>query len=181
MKKLLTKHKAALIIVIALLLIAGSFAYYFFFYSNILLEAQLRDQFGDAFFDDFNGQTEPPDESDLLEDVIEKYQPRFETLEDRAIERLEELFQTALAEYEEQRRRGTLNRFHFTNKYIQAGQLLEQRVDASFYDLLGRMENELNRNGLPTEILAEVEETYLTAKQQKKDELFSRLREKLGR
>jgi len=180
LKKFLSKHKAAFIIIALLLLTAGAFTYYFFFYANTDLEAQLREQFGDAFFDDFNDQPEPPDESDLLEDVIEKYQPRFETLEDRAIERLEELFQAALTEYEEQRRRGTLNRFQFTNKYIQAGQLLEQRVDASFYDLLGRMENELNRNELPTEIIAEVEETYIKAKQQKKEELFTRLREELG-
>ena len=156
-------------------------AYYLFFSSNPTLERLLREQFGDAFFDDFNDLPELEENPVQLEDVIAKYEPLFENLENRALERLEDLFQAALEEYTAQRKSGTLNRFQFTNKYIQAGSLLEERVDASFYNLLGRMENELNRNNLPTNILQEIEETYTAAKQEKKEELFSRLREKLGR
>jgi hypothetical protein len=180
-ENLLKKRTKIILTVIAiLLLISAALAYYLFYSPNASLERLLREQFGDAFFDDFNDLPEIEDNNAQLEDVIAKYEPLFENLENRALERLEDLFQAALAEYNEKRKSGTINRFQFTNKYIQAGQMLEERVDASFYNLLGRMENELNRNNLPTEILQEIEQTYTTAKQQKKEELFSLLREKLG-
>jgi len=175
------RTKIILTLLVILLLATGALAYHLFYLSNPDLERLLREQFGDAFFDEFNDLPEPEESPARLEDIIAKYEPFFKNLENQAIERLEALFQAALEEYDEQRKRGTLNRFQFTNKYIQAGSLLERQVDASFYMLLGRMETDLIRNNLPTDILQEIEETYTNAKQLKKEELFVRAREKLGR
>jgi len=180
-RKISKPIKILLITLAIILLAAAGLAAYLFFYSPALLEAQLREQFGDAFFEEFNDN--PPVvelEPETYQDIINKYEPRFHVLQERAIERLEELYQAALTEYREQRRKGKVDRFQLTNKYIQAGRLLENRVDDSFYDLLGRMENELENRDYPTDIIKEIEETYEKMKQDKKEELFERLREEVN-
>ncbi|MDW7740692.1 MAG: hypothetical protein SCJ97_11700, partial [Bacillota bacterium] len=104
----MTKHlkKRSLIIIavtLITLLTAGAYVYFTYFTLNPLLESQLRSQFGDEFFDDFAEEPEPENDSELLDDIIEKYEPHFETLENRALERLEELFTAAVEEYNQQR------------------------------------------------------------------------------
>jgi len=175
-----------IILVLITALAAGGFWFYNTYYAmNPHLEQALREQFGDQFFDDFEEVSETEadaneNNADELEDVIEKYEPLFENLEKTAMNRLEELFQSAIEEYEEQRQARTLDRFQLTNKYINAGRLLEQRVDRSFYMLLEQMESELERKDLPTDIIPEIEKTYKEAKDEKKQELFGRLREEVS-
>lgn len=182
------KKRLFIAITIVIALTAGGFWFYnTYFAINPHLEQVLREQFGDHFFDDFEEVKEADAENDQgeseeyeLEDVVEKYEPMFENLEKTAINRLEELFQSAVKEYEEQRQARTLDRFQLTNKYINAGRLLEERVDSSFYMLLERMESELERKDLPTDIISDIEKTYKEAKDEKKQELFGRLRDKVS-
>lgn len=169
---------------IAILAGVGLLLYTAYFALSPDFENALRKQFGDQFFDDFNDLpddlSELENEDDQLENIIEKYEPLFQNLEDTASKRLEDLLQAAVSEYEEQKKTGTFDRFQLTNKYIQAGRLLENRVDDSFYAMLNQMKVELNRKKLPTEIISEIEDAYKETKAQKKQELFSRLREKIG-
>lgn len=146
---------------------------------NPFLERQLRLQFGDAFFSDFSDLPEVG-EGDDLESIIENYEPTFEALEQKAMERLDNLLTTALDEYYQKEREGTLDRFVLTNKYIQAGRILEKNVDQTFYELLDKMEDELSRKGLPTEITDKIEKEYQDAKDDKKRELLNKLRSKVG-
>jgi len=148
---------------------------------NPLLASQLRAQYGDDFFSEF-GVSAPESgggEQDL-DSIIDAYEPAFEELEDKAMERLESLFQAALNEYHEQEKDGTVDRFVLTNKYIQAGRMLENNVDNVFYEMLEEMEAELIRQGHSTEITGEIEETYQEAKDEKKRELLNRLRQKIS-
>lgn len=167
--------------VIIAILASGLYIYLNYFSLSTSVEAQLRDQFGDEFFGDFNDLPEPDDSEADFEAVLAKYEPLFTRLEERAVTRLEELFQLALKEYDEQKKTGTFDRVRFTNKYIQAGRLLENQVDEAFNSLLGRMENELKRKELPTDIIDDIMLTYDKAKEDKKNDIFNRLREKLDR
>ncbi|MGM0651947.1 MAG: hypothetical protein ACQES4_04100 [Bacillota bacterium] len=147
---------------------------------NPFLEGHLQSQFGVDFFADFNKLPER-DNGESLEEIIDNYEPAFEALEEKASMRLDLLFQEALAEYRDGKGKGTVDRFMLTNKYIQAGRMLEENVDETFYDLLEEMENELNRKGYPTEILEEIETTYEQAKDLKKRELMNRLQQAVSR
>ena len=170
---------ASLLIVFSLA--AGIWAYYSYFGLSPALEMQLRTQFGDDFFDDFEEVPETENEVTELEEIVDKYEPLFIRLEDSAMERLEELFTAAVEDYEQQKAERTLDRFQFTNKYIQAGKMLEENIDSRFYDLLNLMEEELEKNNHPTDIITEINQTYKEAKDEKKEELFERLRNKLER
>ena len=178
-KKISKKRFLISIIIIAAIAAATPWLYYNYYAVNPASEQALRDQFGDAFFDDFNDLPEEVTEAEKLEDIIERYEPLFENLQDTATERLENLFQAAITEYNEQKKAGTYDRFKLTNKYIQAGKLLEKRVDESFYLMLNQMESELKRKELPTEVITEVETAYKETKSEKMQELFRRLRDKL--
>lgn len=145
---------------------------------NPFLERQLRSQFGDEFFTDFGNMPTTGSGGDL-EEIIGNYEPAFQALEDKALERLESLFEQAIKEYQEQEGDGTLDRFVLTNKYIQAGRILENNVDEAFYKLLESMENDLLREGHSTRVLDDIEKTYEDAKDEKKRELLNRLRRKI--
>lgn len=178
-KKRFKKGFLISIMIIAVIAVTATWLYYNYYTINPTSEQALRNQFGDDFFDDFNDLPEEETEAEKLEDIIERYEPLFDNLHDTATERLENLFQAALTEYNERKKAGTYDRFQLTNKYIQAGKLLEKRVDESFYLMLNQMESELKRKELPTEVITEIETAYEETKSEKMQELFGRLREKL--
>lgn len=179
LKKFSRKTLLISIIAIAALAVTATWLYFNYYAVNPVTEQALRDQFGDVFFDDFNDLPEVVTEAEELEDIIARYEPLFENLQVTADDRLDDLFQAAIAEYNDQKAAGTYDRFKLTNKYIQAGRLLEERVDESFYLMLNQMEAELKRKELPTSIITSIEEAYNETKSEKKQELFKRLREKL--
>ncbi len=168
-----------------LVIVAGTglWVYSHYFTLHPAVERELREQFGDAFFDEFNeleeAEPEPDPEQTSPEEIVERYEHKFESLEERAHERLEDLFEKAMADYHQQKAEGTFDRFKFVNKYIQAGRLLEKQVDAVFYALLEQMETELKQEDLPTDVVDEAEEKYEEAKKEQHRELFGRMREKL--
>lgn len=174
-----TRGKKILIGAAAILAAAGIFLFGFFFVQNPWFDAWMRAQFGDDLFD-FSEFTVEEDEAQTLEEVIAKYEPVFMSLQDTALERLEELYQSAAAEYRSEKTAGTLDRFQLTNKYLQAGRLLEKTVDEAFYSLLEGMEKELKSKNLPTFIVTDIEAEYIEAKEEKKESLFKRARETVG-
>ncbi len=146
---------------------------------NPFLEGSLRAQFGDAFFSDFGVRVEKKGGDDL-DSIISAYEPAFEELEDKSLERLGGLYEAALADYYEEEQQGTVDRFMLTNKYIQAGRMLEKNVDQVFYELLEEMEADLKAGGLSLDVLEEIEATYTQAKADKKRQLLQRLRQEIG-
>ena len=105
-----------------------------------------------------------------LESIINKYEPEFAALEDQIEADLKALFNDAVREYE-QGSGGLFFQLQLINKYMREIQRVEDRADKTFYSILGQMENELNKNGLPTEVIAEIEADYEQDKQAKKREL----------
>lgn len=150
-----------------------------FFGYNPMLETRLREQLGEGFFSDF-GVIKPVKAGSDLESVINNYKPILASLQDEALERLDSLLVTAMNDYKRQEREGTLDRFMLTNKYIQAGRMLENGVDEVFYDLLSDFKSELAAIGYPDDLALEIEESYQEAKDAKKRELFDRLRQEIG-
>jgi hypothetical protein len=173
-KKNWTAIIISLLIVIFLVVGVAAFLGY-----NPLTETRLREQLGESFFSDF-GVNKPVGAGSDLESVINNYEPIFTSLQDEALKRLDSLLITAMNDYKRQESEGTLDRFVLTNKYIQAGRMLESGVDEVFYDLLGDLKTELAAIGYPDDLALEIEETYLEAKDAKKRELFDRLRREIG-
>jgi hypothetical protein len=171
LKKRSKKRKKSLLITGIVLFLVALLALNLYIWYNVWL----RGLFDQDFFD-FSMFKVPENDANDLESIIAKYAPVFEKLEESAIERLEELYQAAAAEYQEESQAGTLNRFQLANKYLQAGRLLESSVDNAFYTLLDGMEKELKKNDLPTAIVSEIESAYEETKKDKKEELFGRLR-----
>jgi len=172
------KRRWPLILLVLVLLTALGLGASVAFGFNPFLESQLRAQFGDAFFSDFGVRVENKGED--FDSIRAAYEPAFEELENKSLERLENLYQSAMAEYYDQEEKGTVDRFVLTNKYIQAGRMLESRVDEVFYELLSEMEAELIKGGHSLEILQEIEATYKQAKEEKKRQLLQKLRQEIG-
>ncbi len=178
-KKRIRKKKWPYILIAIILLVVIALAGAVVVGYNPLLEKQLRSQFGDDFFSDFEVST-PVKNGEDLNSIIELYEPAFKELENKALQRLENLFESAIEEYHQKENDGTLDRFMLSNKYIQAGRMLEKNVDKTFNALLAEMKSELTSKGHSTAITKKVEETYQQAKNQKKRELLSRLRTKIS-
>lgn len=172
------RRKWPLVILVLVLLAGILVAASVVFGYNPFLESRLRSQFGDAFFTDFGVSVEKDTGADL-ESIVEAYEPAFEELEARSLERLESLYQSALEEYRDQEKDGTVDRFVLTSKYIQAGRMLEKNVDETFYDLLAEMEATLIQGGHSTDIIADIEATYEQAKAEKKRQLMQKLRQEI--
>jgi len=127
-----------------------------------------------------NGEEDKPgsrgdtgSETVTLENIVNKYEPKFEALEDKVAAELEALFDAALKEYEQGG--GPLFQLQLVNKYMRELQKVEDRADAAFYSLLEEMNDELISYDLPTDIIAEIEEDYKQKKQAMKRELSSYL------
>lgn len=178
-KKRIRKKKWPYLLIAIILLVVIALAGAVVVGYNPLLEKQLRSQFGDDFFSDFEVST-PVKNGEDLNSIIELYEPAFKELENKALQRLENLFESAIEEYQQKENDGTLDRFMLSNKYIQAGRMLEKNVDKTFNALLAEMKSELTSKGHSTAITKKVEETYQQAKNQKKRELLSRLRTKIS-
>lgn len=110
------------------------------------------------------------------EQVINKYQPKFNYLQNVALGRLDTLYSAAAKEYEQLRKAGTLNRPALAQKYIQAGTMLEANVDNQFYSTLNAMQAELVANNLPIDVIASNKAAYEQAKSNKRAQLLSKVR-----
>ncbi len=117
------------------------------------------------------------------EEVLYLYEPRFKALENIALQRLEELYDEAVEEYEARRKKGSFDRMRFGNEYLQKGQELEKTFDTAFKTLLGELEEKMETNNLPPaayeEVETELKDLYDQAKDEKKQELINKVRDKL--
>ncbi|NMC27812.1 MAG: hypothetical protein GYA42_06650, partial [Syntrophomonadaceae bacterium] len=110
------------------------------------------------------------------EEIIRKYIPQFQSMEQSANSRLDQLLSAALHEYRSQKAAGTLDLAGLARKYLQAGTKLESGVDNQFYALLSAMENELIANDQPTAVIDLVKQDYLQAKAAKRAEMMAKAR-----
>lgn len=123
--------------------------------------------------DDNSKTKEPPPVTE--DSVVAKYRPRFKGLEVAALDRLETLYAAGIEEYKKKKEDGTLNTAKLASKYLQAARTLESGVDAVFFDFLGQLRQELEKNNLPTNIIREIENDYQSNKSARRSEFIGRL------
>ena len=108
-------------------------------------------------------------------EILGKYEPRFQNLQGQSVSRLEVLYASGIAESRAQSGNGTFNREELVRKYIQAGAMLESAADNQFYSILNALQAELIANGLPLDVINDIESEYLSEKSGKRAELLGRL------
>ena len=108
-------------------------------------------------------------------EITEKYAPRFQSLQNQSAGRLETLYSSGLAERQALKANGTFNREEMARKYIQASSMVESAADSQFYSTLNAMQADLTANGLPTDIINDIESEYLSAKSGKQAEMLARV------
>lgn len=109
------------------------------------------------------------------EDIINKYQPQFNYLQNTALSRLDTLCSAAVQEYQQSKKSGTLKRSEIVQKYIQAATMLEGSVDSQFYNTLNAMKSDLIANNLATDIIGDTEAAYEKAKANRRSQLLSKI------
>lgn len=119
---------------------------------------------------------DPGSQPVTVESIRKKYEPKFDALENQVEAELRTLFNSAMEEYE-QGSGGLFFQLQLVNKYMREIQRVEDNADAAFYSILEQMEKELKSHGLPTDIIAELEEDYKKDKQAKKRELTDFLKD----
>ncbi|MDD4627392.1 MAG: hypothetical protein PHP87_09990 [Syntrophomonas sp.] len=116
----------------------------------------------------------PPSEKE----IVEKYLPRLDALQQLSTSRLETLVATAYQEYQEQRKSGSVNRVALAQKYMAAAERLESNIDKSFYSTVEQMKAELEENKHSTAIVDDIKKEYEKAKSSKRQELLKRMQNK---
>ena len=84
-------------------------------------------------------------------------------------------YSSGLAERQASKANGTFNREEMARKYIQASSMVESAADSQFYSTLNAMQADLTANGLPTDIINDIESEYLSAKSDKQAEMLARV------
>ncbi|TGE31660.1 hypothetical protein [Desulfosporosinus sp. Sb-LF] len=110
------------------------------------------------------------------DELNNKYKPQFNHLQSVALSRLDTLYSTAIQEYVQGSKAGTLNRPELVQKYLQAGTMLEASIDSQFYSTLNAMQAELVANNLSTDILGAIKSNYEKAKSAKRSQLLAKVR-----
>lgn len=110
------------------------------------------------------------------EEITNKYEPKFNYLQNAALSRLDTLYSAAFQEYVQGKKAGNLNRSELIQKYFQAGTKLEASMDNQFYSLLNQMQAELTANNFPTDIVATYKLEYEKAKSDKRSQLLAKVR-----
>lgn len=110
------------------------------------------------------------------DDISKKYTSQFNYLQGVALSRLDTLYSAAMQEYVQNSKAGTLKRSELAQKYIQAGTMLESKVDSQFYSALDAMTAELIANNLPTDITGVIKLEYEKAKSAKRSQLLAKMR-----
>ena len=106
------------------------------------------------------------------EEIVNTYTRKIRTLEAIARERLEQLKATGLAEYNEKKASGQVDKAQLARKYVQAGERLEKNVDQKFQEVLAEMEKVLRENQHPTAIIAEIKKSYQQEKTKTRRQYF---------
>jgi hypothetical protein len=109
------------------------------------------------------------------EEITAKYQSQLYYLQNTALSRIDTLYSTAIQEYLQRTKAGTLNRSELAKKYLQAGRTLEANVDSQFYSTLNSMRAELIANNFSTDIIGVIKAEYEKAKSAKRSQLLAKV------
>lgn len=108
------------------------------------------------------------------DEIVQKYMPKINGLQNIALSRLDALYSAAIQEYRQDKNNGTLNRSQLAQKYIQAGTMLEGSVDGQFNKILNSLQAELVANHFPTDEVNVIKNEYEKAKSQRRAQLLSK-------
>ncbi|OIJ12371.1 hypothetical protein BKP37_13085 [Anaerobacillus alkalilacustris] len=97
----------------------------------------------------------------------EKYLPKFEDIERRAILQLNSLIDEAYVEYHNKKEKGEITLPLLFN-YIERGKKLEDDVEIEFQSLLTQVKAEIKANDLPEELTYPYEKYYIKSKRNNK-------------
>ena len=107
--------------------------------------------------------------------IVQKYMPQIHSLQNTAQDRLDILYSTAVKEYNQDKKDGTLNKSQLAQKYIQAGNMLQGSVDSQFNKIVTQMQAELTANNLPTDQVNTVKSNYEQIKSSMRSQLLSKV------
>ena len=109
------------------------------------------------------------------QNIVNKYMPQINSLQNLALSRLGTLYAAAKTEYQQDKKAGTLNVSALVQKYIQAGNMLEANVDGQFNTILNQMQAELVSNHLPTDQIGIIRNEYEQAKAAMRSQLLAKV------
>lgn len=99
--------------------------------------------------------------------IEEKYIPKFEAIEAKAVTNLNQLIDEAYFEYEKKKENGEIT-LPLLFSYVEKGRMLEEDVDQAFRGLFTEMKDEIKQLGLPAHIADPIEKQYIKSKRQSK-------------
>ncbi|WP_018757156.1 hypothetical protein [Paenibacillus terrigena] len=108
--------------------------------------------------------------SDKEKEISEKYASTFVKLQSMAVSKLDILLKNAKKDYKGSDR----SKSEIASIYMSAAKKLEKSVDGVFYDILGKMKQELKDAGLSTKMADKAEEAYKSTISKKKSEMMDK-------
>jgi len=120
-------------------------------------------------------------QKETREAIVGKYAAEFDALKSAAESSIEDLIKKAYNEYHsvEEDERTVGFKLKLANKYMKAGNGLEESFDLKFYGILSRMEAELTLLEYDTNILKEIEKNYKAEKSARRKALISKAMDKI--
>ncbi len=120
-------------------------------------------------------------EKETQTDIVSRYEIEFDALKVEAGLKIEALIETAKKEYYsvEESARDMSFKLEIANKYLKAGNQLEESFDEQFYETLLFLETELESREFETNGLKEIETAYKSEKSERRKALISKAMEKL--
>ncbi|MGM0876402.1 MAG: hypothetical protein ACQEWV_16940 [Bacillota bacterium] len=104
--------------------------------------------------------------------IKEKFQRRFETLQNETNKKIDSLFSKATNEYKSQIKKEEVLLTDLYQKYAVKGQELEQQTNEAFYSLHQELINELKQNGYSQDYADEFEEKFIQHKKERESQIL---------
>lgn len=125
-------------------------------------------------------QPQPQDEQPPMSTIVNNYKQKFQTLERSYQGKLKGLIQQAKEDYQAIKSGASgQSAFGLASSYMSRVNQMESNADQQFYQLLGKMKQELQAAGHPTDIVKQVENEYIARKKTQRSTLIQKLTEKL--
>ncbi|WP_134702650.1 hypothetical protein [Ammoniphilus sp. YIM 78166] len=125
-------------------------------------------------------QPKPQEERPAVTTIVDKYKQKFQTLERSYQGKLKGLIQQAKQDYQAVKSGASdQSAFGLASAYLSKVNQMESHADKQFYQLLGKMEQELLASGHPTDIVKQVENEYKARKKTQRSALMQKFTEKL--
>lgn len=108
--------------------------------------------------------------SDKEKEISEKYASTFVKLQSMAVSKLDILLGNAKKDYKESDK----SKSEIASIYMSAAKKLEKSVDGVFYDILGKMKQDLKDAGLSSQMADKAEDAYKSTISKKKSEMMDK-------